>query len=228
MKRKLLLIGLLVVAVAGIFLVMKKQPQPSSATQKKKLPPPWVSTELPKKSPASVPQPAEKAPVAVVGKKPPVAVLKVVFDAPNPPRLNEPVAVTLVIEKNPNNWPADVGSNPTLNILLRLPPGVKLSGEGWTPTPLPPEEKKDQTGPWSLYAREETLTLVSDSSSLVLVRIPASFTLVEEGVNWIITARARLSQGKQVWQSFGVIFATLSQGEAAFHSIPKANDAKTN
>ena len=102
-------------------------------------------------------------------------------------------------------------------LLLRLPVGVKLAAEGWSPADLPPEEKEDPTGPWNVYQKSVPVQAEGE----VLVREPVRLSVTEEGVNWIISSRVRVLQGRQALQAFGVVFATLQGKEGEFHAIPK-------
>jgi hypothetical protein len=149
--------------------------------------------------------------------------MKIRFDAPVPPQMNQPVGVTLLVESSPKGWPAEVGPGARLELLLRLPVGVKLaSEEGWSPAQLPPEGEGDASGPWSVYEKQVPLEIVQGVPPEWLAQEKVELTVAEEGVNWIISARARLTQGSQSWQAFGVLFATLQGSEGEFHEIPKA------
>ncbi len=137
--------------------------------------------------------------------------------------MNQPVAVTLLVESSPKGWPAEVGPGARLDLLLRLPVGVKLaSEEGWSPAPLPPEEKEDASGPWSVYEKQVPLQITQGIPPEFLAQEKVGLIVTEEGVNWIISARARLTQDSKTWQAFGVLFATLQGNEGQFHEIPKA------
>ena len=151
------------------------------------------------------------------------APVKVRFEAAAAPKLNEPAPVTLLVESNAKGWPAEVGEEARLDLLLRLPVGVKLASEqGWSVAQLPPEEKEDASGPWSVYEKQIPLKITQGVPPEFLAREKVDLTVTEEGVNWIISARARLTQGSQTWQAFGVIFATLQGSDGQFHEIPKA------
>ena len=145
------------------------------------------------------------------------------FETGAVPMLNMPSRVTLIVESNPKGWPAEVGEGARLDLLLRLPVGVKLaSGEGWSPAQLPPEEKEDASGPWSVYEKQVPLQIKQGVPPERLAAEAVQLAVTEEGVNWIISARARLTQGSQTWQAFGVVFATLQGSDGQFHEIPKA------
>ena len=151
------------------------------------------------------------------------APIKVRFDAPAPPELGKPAAVTLLVESSPKGWPAEVGPGAQLDLLLRLPVGVKLaSEEGWSPAQLPAEEREDASGPWSVYEKKIPLQIKQGVPPEFLAKEKVELTVAEEGTNWIISARARLTQGSQTWQAFGVLFATLQGNNGQFHEIPKA------
>jgi|GEM_PF-2068428 len=151
------------------------------------------------------------------------APIKIRFDAPDAPRLNQPVSVMLLVESSPKGWPAEVGSGARLDLLLRLPVGVELaSEEGWSSAQLPPEEKEDASGPWSVYEKQVPLQITQGVPPEFLAQEKVGLIVTEEGVNWIISARARLTQDSQTWQAFGVLFATLQGNEGQFHEIPKA------
>ncbi|MDO8730284.1 MAG: hypothetical protein Q7J69_03750 [Candidatus Omnitrophota bacterium] len=148
--------------------------------------------------------------------------MKIRFEAPAALQLNQPVPVTLLVESNPKGWPAEVGPGARLDLLLRLPVGVKLaSEEGWSPAQLPPEERDDVTGPWSLYEKQVPLQIKQGIPPERLAAEKVELKVAEEGVNWIISARARLVQDSQTWAAFGVLFATLQGNEGQFHEIPK-------
>lgn len=172
-------------------------------------------------------QPAPVQRVPVVEEKPAAPretppPIRISFDANIPPELNEPVAVTLVVQRNPEtliSGPVEV----QVEILLRLPVGVQLADPtGWQPVALSPNEQVDASGPWSLFERVESVSLPVGEAPQVLAQVPISLKVVEQGVNWVITARARIiQQGELAGQAFGVLFATLEGEVAEFHAIPK-------
>lgn len=211
MKRILVSILFLVTAAAvaaGVFLSKQKQRPP--------VPPEQTGVVAVKESP--VPQ-EETAPQ---GPEQEQAPLKIRFEAPVPPQMGQAAPVTLLVESNPKDWPAEAGPGAQLDLLLRLPIGVKLASEqGWSPMQLPPEEKDDVTGPWSVYEKQIPLQIKQGVPPELLAQEKVELTVAEEGVNWVITARARLTQGSQVWAAFGVLFATLQGDEGQFHGIPK-------
>ena len=148
--------------------------------------------------------------------------LKVRFDAPEAPELNKPVAVTLIVESAASAWPTGVEGEAALDLLLRLPVGIKLaSGEGWTPAEIPPEEKEDSTGPWSVFEKRVPVQIPAGAPPERLAAEKVELTVNEEGINWIISSRARLIHGSNAWQAFGLLFATLQEGKGEFHETPK-------
>ena len=216
MKRILISILFLVAAAAvaaGVFLAKQKQQPRVPVEQAVRGEPVEPRTE-------EVPAPGAPAPEQPPKQDP--APLKIRFEAPVPPQMGKAVPVTLLVESNPKGWPAEVGPGARLDLLLRLPVGVKLaSGEGWSPAQLPPEEKDDVTGPWSLYEKQIPLEIKQGVPPERLAAEKVELIVAEEGVNWIISARARLVQDSQTWQAFGVLFATLQGNEGKFHEIPK-------
>ncbi len=147
--------------------------------------------------------------------------IRVRFEALNPPKLNEAVPVRLIVERDPKGEPVRIGTTDRLELLLRLPVGVKLESPGWRPAKPSAQEKNDPSGPWFVFERAEPLT-GSTGSSPVLAEFPISLKVVEQGLNWVITTRVRLVQGEKAWQTFGVLFATLHNGVAEFHTTPKS------
>ena len=134
-------------------------------------------------------------------------------DHPGKHQAAAPVSLALIVERNPEAGPPADGEA-QLELLLRLPGGVKLvSAEDWKPEPLPQEEKEDSSGPWRLYKRQQPVKVLP-------AKVPLELAVVEEGVNWVITSRAKLIQGQQGWQTFGVIFATRKAGTVQFHATP--------
>lgn len=151
--------------------------------------------------------------------------VQVRFEGGSSGMLNEVIPVDLVIE-----WPSPetnaaglVGTEVKLEFLLRLPEGVQLRSAEWTPTPIPPEEKKeDPTGTWSLFELRKTLTTPSDPSAKEVTREKIKLAVVEKGINWVISTRVRFVWGSLYWQAFGVVFATVDdQGRVEFHAVPR-------
>ena len=183
---------------------------------------------------ASVDALPTKTPSAPKGQPPQTAPapIRVRFDAPTPPEKDKPVPVTLIAEGVPEGWPAEVGEGARLELLLRLPAGVKLKSEGWAPAELPKEDREDASGPWSLYEKKIPLQLKSGVPPETLLKETVRLAVVEEGTNWIITTRVRLVQGTNRWQAFGVLFATLQGNQRQFHTVPQApidiRSAQTN
>ena len=69
-------------------------------------------------------------------KRPPIRVRFVPVkesESPLPASLNP---ILLKVERDTKNWPPDAKAEGRVEILLRLPIGVKLEGEDWTPAPL--------------------------------------------------------------------------------------------
>jgi len=153
--------------------------------------------------------------------KPAPPPMRILFEASGAPVLNQPVPVTLQVESNLEGWPAQLmGRECQMELLLRLPVGVKLESGGWEEKPVPPEEGEDGSGPWWLFERKQPLTLPDGVPPAQLARETVSLAVVEHGVNWVITARAKLACGSEAWQTFGVLFATLEGEKAAFHTRP--------
>ena len=203
--KKILISILFLAAVAavatGIFF-MKRKPAPSVSTER---PAAGAAKETPMPSEkAAPPAPETSAPEAPPEQAP--APLKVRFEAQVPPQKGKPAPVTVLVESNPKGWPAEVGPGARLDLLLRLPVGVKLaSEEGWSPAQLPPEERDDVTGPWSLYEKQVPLQIKLGIPPERLAAEKVELTVEEEGVNWIISVRARLTQDSQAWQAFGTV-----------------------
>ncbi len=154
-------------------------------------------------------EPAESAP------------LQVRFEASAKAQLNQPAVVTLIVEKGPG-WSAQADRSGELELLLRLPVGIKLaSEEGWTAAQPSSEEKEDPTGPWSAYERNFLLSADAGSLPDPLAKVEVPLIVVEEGINWIISSRARWTAGAEAWQAFGVLFATVQGTDAEFHQAPK-------
>ena len=147
--------------------------------------------------------------------------IEVRFEAKVPPELGKPVPIALIVDSVPEAWPAGIGEGSRIELLLRLPVGVQLKSEGWTSAPLPDTEKEDASGPWSLFEKKVPLQIQGTDRPETLLKENVELAVTEEGTNWIITARARLVQGQEAWQTFGVLFATLQGGQAEFHHIPK-------
>ena len=157
----------------------------------------------------------EEGPPALAAQDSP---FRAIFNTPTPPRINEPVDVILELRRVPGTPPLPVLEGAELEILLRLPIGVKLSSAGWIPVELSPKEKaEDPPGLWSLYGWKRPL---AKPEGELLDRMPIKLTVVEEGVNWIITARVRVIQGQEAWQTFAATFATLEYGTAKFSPVP--------
>lgn len=155
-----------------------------------------------------------------------ISPIRISFETPNPPRLNQSAEVILRIDSNPGVPFSSPEPLDRLEILIRLPAGIKLVNEGWRPVQPPPEEETDPSGPWSLFERSEPFLKVlppSGEKPESLTRVPISLTVTEEGINWVITARARIiQQGELAGQAFGILFATLEGEVAEFHTTPKA------
>ena len=147
--------------------------------------------------------------------------IQIHFEAPVPSAPDPAAPLTLVIERDPKNLPE---KGDRLDILLRLPVGVKFLSEGWKSAELPPEEKEDSGGIWSLFERDVPLFGPSDEPLFragSALKVPISLTVAEEGANWVITARGRLIQGSGTHQAFGVIFATRQGEKTEFHAGPR-------
>ena len=138
--------------------------------------------------------------------------------------LGEPILVDLVLEAEPEHGSAQLSGEGRLELLLRLPSGVALRSEGWKPVELPPEKAKDPTGKWSLFEQKKPISIPSGISK-ELARESVKLAVVEKGINWIITARARIVQGSKIWQTFGVVFATVQKdGQVEFHAAPRMSE----
>ena len=156
------------------------------------------------------------------------APIKARFETSEPPRLAAAVPVTLVVEADPKGKLPPGGTEARLELQVRVPIGLRLSGEGWGSVELPEEEKSDPSGPWSLYEWVNPTLAVPSSpgdgrtaEGLILARVPLSLTVVEEGSNWVMTCRARLIRGEKVWETYGILFATVSGETAKFHTTPE-------
>ena len=164
------------------------------------------------------PEPAsrEQAPPEVSS---PIRVEFAAVPKPEPPLPEGVHALKLLVFGDPKNWPAGVAAGGEIELLLRLPVGVELVSAGWKPAPLPQEEEKDSSGPWKLFQKSVSTQPTADGKDLLVSEVIG--VKVGEGINWILTARARMARGSQIWQAFGVIFATNQKGKAEFHSTPK-------
>ncbi|MBI1953759.1 MAG: hypothetical protein HYS41_06530 [Candidatus Omnitrophica bacterium] len=157
----------------------------------------------------------KEAPPAPAAQDSPIQAL---FNTPAPPRLDEPVEVILEVRGRPGTPLPPIREGAKLEILLRLPVGVKLSSAGWVPVePSAQEKKENPSGIWSLYGWKRPL---AKPEGELLDRMPIRLTVAEEGMNWIITARVRVIQGQEAWQTFAATFATLKYGTAKFSPVP--------
>ncbi len=156
-------------------------------------------------------------------KEAPPSPIRVRFETEAVPKLHQAVPVTMVVERNPKGPPLKIEAGSRLELVLRVPEGVRLSGEGWVPVDLPPEEEEDPTGPWFLFEWRDPIEWkepVQAEGAFVLTQVPALLEMMEEGSNWLIVGRARLIQGSTSWKASGVILATLEGTQAKFHSEP--------
>ncbi len=186
---------------------------------------------LPPESPPAPAEPAGPVPVPVVSPEEqparettpprPTAPVQVRFEAPASAPFGQGTPVVLVVESDPKAWPESVEGEVTLELLLRLPVGVRLESDGWAGVELPAEEKDDRSGPWSLFERKISVRIPAGEIPLVVAREAISLAVIEQGTNWIMTVRARLVSGSEAWQSFGVLFATVQAGQAEFHTVPR-------
>ena len=222
--KKVLVPILLLVAVAaiavGIFLTKQKS-QPQTKTQPHVAVPENSTKVVAAVKEEAVPQQQEKA--TPQPSKQIEGPFEVYFTAPTPPKISkgQPVVVTLQVASVPGNWPAELGPEARLDLLLRLPISVKLDSaeEGWTPVQLPTDA---DAGSWSVYEKQVPLQLQQGVPPGELLTVQEIHLIVtEEGINWILSTRARLTQGSQVWQTFGLMFATLQGEEGEFHGTPK-------
>ena len=146
------------------------------------------------------------------------------FEATDPPRLNQPVTLTLLVKAQPEGWQPAMSGEGRIDLLLRLPIGVRLEGEEWKPVDVPESEKEDPSGPWTLYGWTQPVSVPqSVSEPQVLARVPMTLTVVQEGMNWVIAARATVEfPGQPPVPGNGVLFATVKEDVAEFHTAPKA------
>ncbi len=223
-KRVIVLVLVGAAAAVGGFFLMK----PNAKTRAPgKEPPPAVSGQTPaqpQEKPAAQPekQPQAPAPAAEQLPKGASSPIRIRFEASTLLEKDKPVPVTLAVESVPEGWPVQVGEGARLELLLRLPIGVKLQSENWTPVEMSKEEKNDPTGPWSLYEKKIPLKITPGVPPEFLLKETMQLAVVEEGTNWIITTRVRLVQGSDTWQVFGALFATLQGNSGEFHTVPKA------
>jgi len=136
----------------------------------------------------------------------------------------------LILEVNAAKPPIRLEEESRVEVLLRLPIGVQLVGEGWKSVELPPEEKDDPSGPWVLFELENQLLIPpldrtnpdSGATSFVkLASVPLKLAVVEEGMNWVVNTRVRLIQRGEAWQTFGTVFVTFQEGVAEFTAVPR-------
>lgn len=155
--------------------------------------------------------------------KKPKAPIQVRFKAAGQGALEEAIPVELVVEADTETLPAGLaGEEVTLEYLLRLPQGVQLKSDGWTPVELSPEEKEDPTGAWSLFERKITRTAPAKAETAEWAREKIALAVTEKGANWVITTRVRLTWGSLSWQTFGAVFASVDErGGVEFHTVPR-------
>lgn len=221
MKRLAIGIGVIAAFAVGGMLFVRAMRRPTASV--------WVPPVVP--APAAPPidvRPAtpedleKEAQEPLPGESWPIRVL---FETGGPAALKEAIPVDLVVKPaDPETFPAAlVGEEVALEYLLRLPSGVQLKSEGWTPVELPPGEKNDPTGVWSLFELKRTLTTPSEvSATTELARERVELAVAERGANWVITARVRWPTGSLILQAFGVVFATVDdQGRVEFHAVPR-------
>lgn len=232
MKRWIFSAVALAVVTAGVVAILKKTggPSDSEATRRAR----QAVGEIPvvgrlerpgaeRKSAAGTGDSRSERETARREQKPPTP-LTVRFSASSElAPADEPMPVLLTVRSNPNAWPLEPGVDARLELLLRLPVGVRLAdAQGWEEIPLPESEREDPSGPWVLYERRFSVPGGSDGAPpevLASARIP--LTVVEEGTNWVISCRARLVQGDQGWQTFAPLFATRRGTRVEFHGAPK-------
>ena len=208
MKNKIGIILIAVMLVAGgWFFYTKKTTQQTTVPAAGRVSPATVT----------VLKPGENPPVAPKPKQPP-APLRIRFEANELPALGKPVPVVFSVYPNPAAWPKNAQGKGQMEWLLRLPSGVKLESKGWEPAALSAQDKNEG---WSLYQREQTVTLPADPGTEPLSSQEMSLTVAEPGVNWVITVRARMVRGSESWQAFGAVFATADSQKAEFHTAPK-------
>lgn len=146
--------------------------------------------------------------------------IQVRFETVNASQPIEGAFVHLIVERKPELLSLKTPAERSLELFLRLPQGVRLLSTDWKPIPQSPQEKKDPTGTWSLYEKAEKISL-QESDPLLLARVPLSLSVIEDGTNWVITARARLIEPGKSWTAFGVLFASRQKGQAKFHMTPQ-------
>ncbi len=140
------------------------------------------------------------------------------------PKLNSATPVTVVIEKQ---GPPGSAEEETVILSVRVPAGIKLSGEKWVPLNLPPEfgeESEEQV--WTLFDWDGPVIWSKEGAGgneISVARIPVFFEVTEEGFNWIITARVRPAGGDLSQGATGAILATVHGEMAVFHSAPFKN-----
>ena len=140
-------------------------------------------------------------------------------------KLNSATPVTIVIEKQ--GPPPGSAEEEAVILSVRVPAGIKLSGEKWVPLDLPlefGEEAGEQA--WTLFDWDGPVIWnkeIVGGNDISVARIPVFFEVTEEGFNWIITARVRPAGGDLSQGAMGVILATVHGEMAVFHSAPFKN-----
>ncbi|MBI3323347.1 MAG: hypothetical protein HYZ95_02660 [Candidatus Omnitrophica bacterium] len=133
--------------------------------------------------------------------------------------MGEAMELTLVAEPNPEAGADLAGQAGSVDLLLRLPNGIRLDSEGWELAEIPAEERGDETGPWRLY--ERSVPAAPSTVKRELLREPVLLAVTEEGLNWVVTARVRVAAGARQWQALTTVFATTEGDRAEFHEAPR-------
>ncbi|MCM8794438.1 MAG: hypothetical protein NC819_01355 [Candidatus Omnitrophica bacterium] len=144
---------------------------------------------------------------------------RVKFEPKDPPGIDKPAVVFLVLEKKGEVAPSD-----QMEVVLQLPPGVQAPGEGWIAREIPFDEETG--GVWTVFEWSGQIRWVEEPAGqrTWAVRIPAVLKVLEEGTNWVITARARFPEDPNAKMATGVLFATVQPGaESLFHTEPIPN-----
>ena len=206
MKKIALALGLIAAAAAGGFAAHRifQRPIVSRAGLK---PMPLVREK--QGTPASLVSENEK---------PTPAPIQVRFQPKGPFGPAQAGPVTILVEAGPGAPSNGFAGEGPLELLLRLPSGVRLESPDWQEVSPTPEEKQDPSGPWKVYEKKNEITVPEKG---ILSQEEVSLAVVEEGVNWVVTVRARLTEGSLSWQAFGVMFASLQDGLAEFYASPK-------
>ena len=131
------------------------------------------------------------------------------------PKLHSAVPVTVVLERSTAVSPGE-----ELFVRLRVPVGIRVSGENWKPQPAPAEaDPQAEESFWTIFDWNGPIEWKQEPSDRWTAAIPVLLEVTEEGTNWIISAQAQAGPAK----ASGVVLATIQSGFAAFHSAPFKN-----